>query len=151
MHGFLFKVIWLMMVCFRVACFKIAAPNSSSSPWAYNYNGFFIEWIMTLEKKCVFFCGILQKINVQLYHLGNSHFLHITEITQTSIVTVKFHFSFIYPSVCSSVSVFVCLSQNLSWLLLKNNRCFTLQEWLVSSILVVHIINIYNISSLDKL
>ena len=40
---------------------------------------------MALEKNVGFFFSILQKYNVQLYHFGNSHFLNITEITQTYI------------------------------------------------------------------
>ena len=86
-------------------------------------------------------------VQLQLYHLGNAQFLHITEITPASIVTVKLHFFVIYPSVCSSICLSVRQSKNLFWLLLKNNYCDfiqTLQEWLVSS-LVVYTVNIFTV------
>ena len=64
-------------------------------------------------KKNAFFCGILQKYNVQHYHFGNSDFLYFTEITQASLVTVKLHFSVIsytsLLSICLSVHLSVCV------------------------------------------
>ena len=95
------------------------------------YNRFLIEWFWLSYgpwKKMCFFCGILQKYNVQLYHLGNSHFLHITEVTEASIVTVKLHFSVIYVClfVRSSIRLSVWLSQILPWL----QKC-TSHKWLV--------------------
>ena len=58
----------------------------SSSPCVY-ITGFWLNdfWLSYGPWKNAFY-GMLKKYNVQLYNLGNSHFLHIvTEITQASI------------------------------------------------------------------